>query len=170
MHKKVFLRVCFLLLIIITFAVIFHFSSEVGEKSTSTSKIAIKKMIRTFPNTQNSDNIQETKQIEGLQPIVRKIAHFSIYSLLGIWLMCFIWTYKITIQRKLFFTTGIGMLYAISDEIHQAFIPGRTPSALDVVIDTCGVILGSLIVIISIHFWVRIRNKRNQKKETPDIT
>lgn len=166
MHPKIFLRIWFILLIISTFIVIFHFSSEVGEKSTSTSKMAINKIISTFPNTQNSNKAQKAKQIEDLQPIVRKIAHFLIYSLLGIWLMCFIDTYKISLRRKLIFTTGIGMLYAISDEIHQGFTPGRSPSVRDVLIDSCGVILGGLIVLISIHFFVRIKNKRKGRNNS----
>lgn len=166
MHPKIFLRIWFILLIISTFIVIFHFSSEVGEKSTSTSKMAINKIISTFPNTQNSNKAQKAKQIEDLQPIVRKIAHFLIYSLLGIWLMCFIDTYKISLRRKLIFTTGIGMLYAISDEIHQGFTPGRSPSVRDVLIDSCGVILGGLIVLISIRFFVRIKNKRKERNNS----
>lgn len=36
----------------------------------------------------------------------------------------------------------IGLLYAVSDEMHQALVPGRGPSAGDVMIDGLGVILG----------------------------
>lgn len=36
----------------------------------------------------------------------------------------------------------IGFLYAVSDEIHQHFVPGRAMQARDVLIDTAGVLLG----------------------------
>lgn len=36
----------------------------------------------------------------------------------------------------------IGFLYAVSDEIHQYFVPGRAMQARDVLIDTVGVLLG----------------------------
>lgn len=36
----------------------------------------------------------------------------------------------------------IGFLYAVSDEIHQYFVPGRAMQARDVLIDTAGVLLG----------------------------
>jgi VanZ family protein len=43
-------------------------------------------------------------------------------------------------------------LYAVSDEIHQGFIPGRTPSAVDVVIDAAGAAAG-LGVWIALRAW-----------------
>ena len=36
----------------------------------------------------------------------------------------------------------IGFLYAVRDEIHQQFVPGRAMQARDVLIDTAGVLLG----------------------------
>jgi VanZ family protein len=33
-------------------------------------------------------------------------------------------------------------LYAVTDEVHQSFVPGRTPSATDVLIDMTGASLG----------------------------
>ncbi len=49
----------------------------------------------------------------------------------------------------------IGFLYAVSDEIHQYFVPGRAMQTRDVLIDTAGVLLGICIV----HGLNRIRNK-----------
>ena len=47
---------------------------------------------------------------------------------------------------------GVVFIYAASDEIHQSFIPGRTPLASDVLIDTAGGAAGLLL------FWlVRFR-------------
>ena len=40
----------------------------------------------------------------------------------------------------------IAALYAVSDEFHQSFVPSRTASAWDVLIDTCGAAAGLLIV------------------------
>jgi VanZ family protein len=36
---------------------------------------------------------------------------------------------------------GLAVLYAISDEMHQSFVPGRTPAATDVLIDGMGAAL-----------------------------
>ncbi|MBD0319601.1 MAG: VanZ family protein [Gemmatimonadetes bacterium] len=37
-----------------------------------------------------------------------------------------------------------GSLYGVSDEVHQSFVPGRSPDPLDWVADTLGVIAGVL--------------------------
>ncbi|MBX9720207.1 MAG: VanZ family protein, partial [Candidatus Obscuribacterales bacterium] len=39
-------------------------------------------------------------------------------------------------------------LYAISDEWHQSFVPGRTALASDVLIDTCGASIAAVAVFI----------------------
>jgi len=41
-----------------------------------------------------------------------------------------------------------GILYAITDEIHQLFVPGRTSSPLDVGIDSLGIVTGIVIFLI----------------------
>lgn len=38
--------------------------------------------------------------------------------------------------------TGLGALYGVLDEYHQSFVPGRSASAMDVVVDSVGVTLG----------------------------
>ena len=45
----------------------------------------------------------------------------------------------------------IGSFYAITDEIHQIFVPNRGPAISDVLIDTSGVFFGILIAIIIIR-------------------
>jgi VanZ family protein len=44
------------------------------------------------------------------------------------------------------------VLYAVSDEVHQALVPGRMGSPLDVAIDAAGVVLGVLL-------WERARTR-----------
>jgi len=48
---------------------------------------------------------------------------------------------------------GISLLYALSDEWHQAFVPGRTPRLLDWLVDGSGVILG-----LAAFIWRRHRS------------
>jgi VanZ family protein len=46
--------------------------------------------------------------------------------------------------RLLFAACGLAFLYAMTDEFHQLFTPGRTASFSDVLIDTCGAMLGAV--------------------------
>jgi VanZ family protein len=45
------------------------------------------------------------------------------------------------------FTVG----YGITDEIHQSFVPGRNPSALDVVADAVGFALAAGVLFLRYH-------------------
>jgi len=52
----------------------------------------------------------------------------------------------------------VGLLYAISDELHQMFVPGRTPAVSDLGIDAAGIILALLLiglVVNPLHSWLK---------------
>jgi len=55
--------------------------------------------------------------------------------------------------RKIKFSAIIAYLYALSDEIHQYFIPGRTAKISDTFIDLVGIIAG---IIILRYFFKKI--------------
>jgi VanZ family protein len=46
---------------------------------------------------------------------------------------------------------GLCIVYAITDEIHQSFVPGRSPRVLDVGIDALGTLLGLLPAMIRLR-------------------
>lgn len=48
------------------------------------------------------------------------------------------------VSRAAWWTVVVGLSYAITDEIHQSFVPGRTPSVWDIAADGVGVMLGIL--------------------------
>ena len=43
---------------------------------------------------------------------------------------------------------GLTVIYAVSDEIHQAFVPGRSAQLSDVCIDACGAAIGLSLIHI----------------------
>ena len=47
----------------------------------------------------------------------------------------------------------LSFLYACSDEFHQFFIAGRSAQFTDVMIDTCGALIGQTLSHISIKKW-----------------
>jgi hypothetical protein len=49
-------------------------------------------------------------------------------------------------KRSLVFSMLILIIYAISDEFHQSFIPGREPRIRDVAIDSLGGLLGLWLI------------------------
>jgi VanZ family protein len=68
--------------------------------------------------------------------VLRKIAHFCEYAVLGGLLV------RATRRGPLAFVLGV--LYAASDELHQHFVRGRHASPRDVAIDAAGVLCGVL--------------------------
>ena len=45
-----------------------------------------------------------------------------------------------TIKKVAYWAVILTVLYAISDEYHQSFIPGRTATVRDIIIDIAGVV------------------------------
>ena len=139
-------RIIFSILVIINCIVIFNFSAQNAEKSSATSGVIVDKVVNTISSV--NKKVKKSDLKSQITFIVRKCAHFSIYTLLGIWLMNISNTFEIPIWKKLLICVTFGLLYAVSDEFHQHFVGGRSPEVRDVCIDTCGVLFGSFLVII----------------------
>lgn len=77
-------KTIFLILIIINCITIFHFSNQVADTSSASSGRVVNFVMKLLPQFKNMEEYQkEYVANEVLQPIVRKLAHFSIYALLG---------------------------------------------------------------------------------------
>lgn len=46
----------------------------------------------------------------------------------------------------------IAILYGISDEIHQSFVPGRVPGLFDIFLNSFGIILASTLYLIFLEY------------------
>ena len=51
---------------------------------------------------------------------------------------------------------SIGTLYAVTDEVHQAFVPYRTASSMDLAADFAGLLVAQLLILmyVSIKRWL----------------
>lgn len=151
------IRIILSLLLLGTFFIIFGFSSQNGEESSSVSKKVSEAVIDlTNKNVNQNDR---TKMVETLEPIIRKLAHFSIYLVVGLLLMALANTYDLSFKRKFVICLIAGALYATSDEIHQLFVSERSGQITDVLLDTFGVFVGSLIAS-----KIKVVNLKDNKK------
>ena len=157
------LRIILILLLLCTFFVIFGFSSQDGEASGGLSRNITNKILQ-ISNKYNALGQEEKEQIANkTEKTIRKVAHFSIYTVVGLLLMGLLSTYKIKENWRMILSILLGMIYAVSDEIHQSFIPGRTPQITDVYIDTLGVVLGVLLILLFIKIYDKYVTKILQK-------
>ena len=147
--KKIILRTILLILIILTCLIIFEFSGQNANDSKKVSGKITEKIVSVYYNVKLDKNRVES--------IVRKIAHYSIYTLLGIEIMSFISTFTIKEFDRISFALIAGMIYAMIDEIHQAFVPGRGALITDVMLDTLGVITGIFISLLIIKLYKIIK-------------
>ena len=141
-------RIIFAILTLSTFVTIFIFSSQNGEASGTTSRGFTKKVIEILRLDRNLSENEKENLIENSQFVIRKLAHFTIYTIAGINIYGFFNTYNMKKKNKILCAVLIGVLYAISDEIHQMFSGERTPAIRDVIIDSCGVLFGIGIFLI----------------------
>ena len=146
-NKKVFHSI----LVIIWMFVIFNFSSQNGRKSTNTSDVVTSMVVNVTTSVTNKNVSREEvkKRVEDSTFLVRKMAHFTEYLILGILVLQLLSDYTKINKRMLIVSLIICYLYSVSDEVHQIFIPGRTAKVLDTFIDGAGSLVG--ITIYSIY-------------------
>lgn len=76
-----------------------------------------------------------------LNVLIRKIAHFLEYAVLSL-------LYRRALRlsgakHATLIAIALSAVYAVTDELHQGFVDGRSPGAIDVVIDTLGACAGA---------------------------
>lgn len=126
---------------------IFMFSNQKADESTRVSDGVIEKTIgNIYKKTHKNVNEKKQEEIkEKYTHVVRKSAHFTIYMILGLLVGLLLKEYNLETKKIIVYSILICMTYAITDEIHQIFISGRSGEIKDVLIDTCGSTIGILI-------------------------
>lgn len=158
MCKKIFKWVFWILTVLIM-VMIFLFSAQEAVKSQKTSESFTKKVLSVSKNFKELPEIKQNMVVEKVQFSVRKAAHFSVYTLLGISLLSamqlsfkkrFLWLYSYVIAT----------FYAVTDEFHQLFVIGRSCRVGDMFIDSMGALSGILIVLIITTLYKNKKAKR----------
>lgn len=85
--------------------------------------------------------------LNSIQIIIRKLGHLTEYAILAILLWRALATTNLKSSTLFAICLAGCAVFAASDEFHQSFVPSRTSSLHDVMIDTCGAFSGLLICI-----------------------
>jgi len=86
-------------------------------------------------------------EIPSLFPYEDVVYHFFIYLMLGYFFSralkntCL----HVACAKIILFATLFGLLYGLTDEFHQAFVPNRSVSGFDILMDTVGAFVGSVL-------------------------
>lgn len=134
----------FLILTISWMILIFFMSSQPAPKSTKTSLTVGRTICSIFvPGYRDMNASDQLHLARRIDHPVRKTAHATEYAILAILLMN-----AVTSIHGCQVSLLISVDFAISDEIHQYFVPGRACMVGDVLIDSCGAAAGLLIIIL----------------------
>ncbi|WIV12107.1 VanZ family protein [Proteiniborus sp. MB09-C3] len=131
--------------VIIWMALIFYLSHQSATKSNDLSTGITEKIIRTVERVAPDLELD----LGNFNHITRKNAHFFAYLILGILVINTQRYGNVHGYRKIVLALTICVFYAISDEIHQLFISGRSGQFKDVLIDTVGAIFGIIVYSVS---------------------
>ena len=103
----------------------------------------------TFPQ-------MRTTEIYWQDFILKKTAHFMEYGILAMLLYRSFINGRVNKKRSLVYSFILTVLYAVSDEIHQLYTPGRDARVRDVLIDSAGA--------LTVLYWIKqVLPKANDK-------
>lgn len=137
------------LFIILWCGMIFYQSSMTAPLSDKQSMLIVTAINRVFSVLAGKEMVVISNHL------VRKSAHFTEYLVLGILLFNGFFSGK-AMLKAVAYSLVAGICYAVSDEFHQYFVPGRTMRAFDVMIDGLGVFFGAGLMFLSVA--IRYRN------------
>ena len=136
------------------------FLASTDELSGSKTTLVIEPFLRWFfPHI-------TSQRVELIHFLVRKAGHFSEYAILGFLAARAISTSRHYLFRARWFVASLVLvsLYALLDEYHQSFVPSRTASIYDSMID----VAGGLTALLVVALWKRKR-RRKQKRAARSI-
>lgn len=136
----------FLIFSLFMMAVIFYFSAQWASSSEQESL----SLYDLFLNYTGFDFISHH--------IFRKMAHFSEFAALGFCLCGCVYFYSSELHPLI--SLAVCAFYALSDEVHQIFVPERACQFFDVFVDSCGSSFGIIIFVLISLLIIKIKDKR----------
>ncbi|MEK4530976.1 VanZ family protein [Solibacillus sp. FSL K6-1554] len=136
---------------------IFYFSQQPVNISNGLSTTITEQLIETVQTIVPLEEVH----VDTVNHIVRKNAHFIIYFFLGIFILGALRKNGINRIRSIWLALFVCIIYAVSDEFHQLFVPGRGAQVKDVLIDCAGAAfgIGTATIISSIRKREKVPSK-----------
>lgn len=112
---------------------IFYLSSQCADDSSETSGSVV-------------SWLHDILKIDLPDGTIRTVAHFCEFASLGFLVLNMLHSYRDNFSPVI--SVAISFLYAVSDEIHQIFVPGRACQLVDMAVDLLGITAGTLAFLI----------------------
>ena len=145
------------LIVTVWMIVIFLLSAQNASQSGDTSGMVVRWFLSLlYRGFEDFSPERQQALLEAWHLVIRKGAHFTEYAVLAVLVANAL---RLWGKLRWYLPVVISAAYAVTDEIHQYFVPGRACRLLDVTIDTCGAIFGTAVFALGIF----LLNKRHRK-------
>jgi len=144
---------------LVAWLVFISFASSDSFSADNTSRIIAPVVLWLFPNT-------TPESLAVIHFIVRKIAHFTEYAILAfLAARAFRTSPRAALASRWFLAAlAVVVIYALIDEFHQSYVPSRTASIYDSLIDMSG---GLVMLLVLRH---RHRNRAPHFKHSRSLS
>lgn len=134
------------ILVAVCMMIIFWLSSQTADESSAQSTTLLIWLRSIFGNNAFTDFV------------VRKSAHFLEFAGLSFLFNIALWQTKK--KRMAVLAIVLTSLYAVTDELHQIFVQGRSCQVSDWAIDTAGAILGAIGFLFILALISAVKNRK----------
>jgi len=146
--------------------VIFYLSAQDGTQSSGASTGLLAFFLRVLGK---DPSCLPENTLSMLHGFLRTAAHAGEYCVLGalaFWTAARLWP---NARLGCWVAWGFCVLWAVSDEFHQLFVPGRACDWRDLAVDSLGALAGVTAAILASRLRIRLRVKRAIAKDNKPI-
>ena len=155
--RKTWLRILLWLLVVLWMGIIFRFSAQKAEDSDRTSGEVVNWLVPSADQEVLAMPAEEQPAyVVHWTFMVRKSAHFILFTGMGV-LAFAAFSMDLAARRAFPAALALGTVWAVLDEVHQSFVPGRSGEFRDVCIDVSGVLAGAACLLLVL--WLIRRRK-----------
>ena len=155
-------RITIIVLCVLWQGVIYGFSAENSSESSGRSQGICVSLAELL--TSGDEDVTEIEIIElseRIEPPLRTLAHMFCFAVLaGLYFLLFT-SFGACAWHRAGFSVGCTLIYAVFDEIHQYFVPGRSMQLVDIAVDT----LGAILAVCTLSLIFRLVLKRRKRNE-----
>lgn len=156
-------RVLVIILMLINLSFIWFNSSKTADDSTKSSKSVTHSIAPIVLEDYDDLTVKEQEaRVSKLDPKIRTVAHMLEYVPLGILLLLLMTSvFDITPKNKKNISLAIlsfllALIFALTDEIHQIFVDGRSFELKDICMDMLGMFFGFVLSAIPFVIYKKI--------------
>lgn len=165
MSKAKTTKIILYILLAVWMIFIYVMSAQHASKSSQVSGGIVYKLITVFFGKFDALSLEKQSEIVNTATFfVRKAAHLFEYFVLGILAALLALTYNFKRMVNFILAFGFCAIYALSDEVHQYFVPGRACQFRDICIDVAGSLFAISIVLLIVSTKKCRRGECNEKK------